>query len=352
MIKRESILRNYGAKGDAVDQLLEYTRNHFHHNKFTQLEDEDFAKVWKNYRSDFSFLREKIVEFNFPIEEGMSQNDDYIAAQETGRVAEKYRRSKGIDLKSIEISSVLTPGGNMPLIILRDRSEFERVIQCFSYNNEPGKVPKSMGASTYAGYSNWDRILSYKEEWTMATGGNEFEWAKEFEKLKNNKRLFKDSFIVLSNGPYSAVPSGDVGMGESEWKRVSLDIRKFHETTHYFTKRILGSMNNNIIDEIFCDYVGVAKATGKYNVDWALRFLGLENYPKYRKGGRLENYASVDSEDAKKILKVLVFDAVNNMAKLPSMDEYKLIYELSRFSLPEIAGEFDRVLYHFEEVVK
>ena len=352
MIKREDILKKYGASGKDLKELLKYTQNHFHHHGMKRMDDEKFAKVWMSYGGNFDSLREKIIEFNFPIEENISNSEAYIKATETGVLDSSYRDGKGLDLKSISLDFVQTPGGKMPVMILRDRSEFEKVVQCFSYNNEPGKVPKSMGASTYAGYNNWDRIRAYKEEWfSLNRDANEVEWSKEFDRLSKNTTLFKDSFIVLSNGPYSAVPANSLKLSEGMWSEFSLNIRKYHETCHYFTKRVLGTMRNNIIDEIFCDYVGLVKATGNFDLEWALRFLGLENYPKYREGGRLQNYASVDSESSKQIIQDLVFDAITNIASLDhSADPYKTIYELSRFSLVEIAGDFERVERHFEEV--
>jgi hypothetical protein len=63
-----------------------------------------------------------------------------------------------------------------------------------------------------------------------------------------------------------------------------------HEATHYFTRRAFGSMRNNLLDELVADYIGLVAATGRYDADVFLRFMGLENHLQYRPGGRLENY--------------------------------------------------------------
>ena len=63
-----------------------------------------------------------------------------------------------------------------------------------------------------------------------------------------------------------------------------------HECAHYLTKRVTGSMSNNLLDELLADYVGIVAAAGTYRGDWALEFLGLEDYPAYRNGARLQNY--------------------------------------------------------------
>jgi hypothetical protein len=49
-------------------------------------------------------------------------------------------------------------------------------------------------------------------------------------------------------------------------------------------------MRNAILDEILADYMGIVAAAGRYRADWFLRFMGLESFPHYRPGGRLENY--------------------------------------------------------------
>jgi hypothetical protein len=49
-------------------------------------------------------------------------------------------------------------------------------------------------------------------------------------------------------------------------------------------------MRNNVLDELIADYAGMVAATGAFRAAWFLRFLGLEDYPRYRDGGRLDLY--------------------------------------------------------------
>lgn len=51
------------------------------------------------------------------------------------------------------------------------------------------------------------------------------------------------------------------------------------------------SQNTNIM---IADFMGITGATGHYRSGWALYFLGLENYPDYRTGGRLQNYLPIE----------------------------------------------------------
>ena len=57
-----------------------------------------------------------------------------------------------------------------------------------------------------------------------------------------------------------------------------------------FTYRVFGSMRSHVVDELVADFVGLARGFGGYRADLALRFLGLEAFPAYRTGGRLEHY--------------------------------------------------------------
>lgn len=74
-------------------------------------------------------------------------------------------------------------------------------------------------------------------------------------------------------------------------------------------------MRNNMRDELIADYQGIVAANGgRYRADWFLRFIGLEAFPEYRQGGRLQNYRGQPplSDGAFKILQVLVKDAAEN----------------------------------------
>ena len=86
------------------------------------------------------------------------------------------------------------------------------------------------------------------------------------------------------------MPAADLGLAEAEWREMSLVIRREHECAHYFTRRLFGSMRNNLLDELIADYAGLVAATGRFRADWFLRFIGLEEFPRYRPGGRLDLY--------------------------------------------------------------
>jgi hypothetical protein len=66
-------------------------------------------------------------------------------------------------------------------------------------------------------------------------------------------------------------------------------------------------------------------AVGPYRADWFLRFVGLESFPAYREGGRLQNYRGAPplSEGAFRALQGLVKDAAENLGRLDSDPAYQ-----------------------------
>jgi hypothetical protein len=175
-----------------------------------------------------------------------------------------------------------------------------------------------MGACMVAGYNNWDRVNGMRRAWEAEHGADAAGWAAAFREIVPQKDLYQDRFILLSRGPYSATPAGALGLEREEWEEVSLRIRLEHECAHYFTRRVLGSMQNALHDELIADSTGIMAATGRFRAGWLLRFLGLENFPAYRAGGRLENYRGTPplSDEACAVLQSLVEAAAGNLEVL------------------------------------
>jgi hypothetical protein len=167
-------------------------------------------------------------------------------------------------------------------------------------------------------------------------------WAEEFQRLQSRRELYQDRFILLSDGPYSAVPAADLGLAPEEWREISLVIRRDHECAHYFTRRLFGSMRNNALDELIADYAGITGATGRFRADWFLRFVGLEDFPRYRAGARLDIYRGDPplSDGAFRILHRLLRDAAVNLERFDGSQIPKgvAIAALASFRLEELAA--------------
>jgi hypothetical protein len=328
---RAAELRAHGARGREVDELLAYARAGFVVPEYTAASapppDEPFVPVWERYAMEAGelgaaqCLRGRLVQLRFPIAAGISGTDAYRAATRRGEIGATSSDSGVIFERPEELRILVHPtaAGRIPVIIAGARSDFVTLVQALVYRNEPVEVPSSMGACIVGGYNNWDRIDILRAAWRKERGSHVVEAARgeELRRIAPLTEHYQDRFIVLSSGPYSAVPASAMGLEESEWMDLSLSIRLEHECAHYVTRRLLGSMRNSILDEIVADYMGIVAAAGSYRADWFLRFMGLESVPHYRPGGRLENYRGDPalSEGAFRVLGSMVVAAAEQLER-------------------------------------
>lgn len=355
------VLRELGATTSEVEELLTYNENVFKKLPETLLssitmEDELFVSAWEGYVQEanlygvFPVLQEKLVQLQFPIREGISKTENYRKATLRGASTLEMPEAIGLRIQleapdRMDLMIHQTPAGNIPVIIVEERNDFVRIVQALTSKNEPTPIPDSVGAVMVAGYNNWDRIWNYKKTWKEK---NTFEnWSDEFKRLVANKALYQDRFIILSTGYYNGISANDLQLSESEWRNLSLIIRREHEVTHYFTERILGSMCHNMLDELIADYIGIVSAFGEYKADLFLRFIGLENFPHCRSDGRIHSYRSSLSDGAFHILQILLVNAAKNLEQLNSIvkdrpfglkEKANLIRVLSHFTLEELAS--------------
>ncbi|HET7295092.1 MAG TPA: ATP-binding protein [Vicinamibacteria bacterium] len=360
-LRRATLLEN-GAEGTVVDELLAYNENRFDRAQAAglvlPLEDEPHLAAWTGYAEEtaslgvVASLRKRFVQLLFPVAEGVSKTEAYRAATRKGQ--RPAAPGPGPDIRDPEgIELVLHPtvAGRIPLLVIRDRTDFVTLVRVFSARNEPIPVPDSMGACIVTGLNNWDRVARYRAEFEERSGlrGDEAAWLEEFrQRLVPQRPLYQDRFILLSRGPYSAVPASTIGRPEAEWLRLSLDIRREHECTHYFTCRVFGSMRNNLLDEVIADFAGLLRVFGAYDGDLALRFFGLEGHPRFREGGRLESYLGDPplSAPAVGVLRSLVFKAVRNIENFADGHEAlqepgaagRMVAALTAVTLEELAA--------------
>ncbi len=350
---RSNILKTYEAQSSQVEELLHYNENLFNYYQQTcpftfPLPDELHVATWNNYMEEaqkdnlMNILKRKFPQFKFPIKEGISQTEEYKAATRRGILPENYKTNGHIKFKNpgqVRLIIHQSLAGNIPVFFARNREDFIQLVRAFTMKNEPKPIPDSMGACMVAGFNNWDRIHRLRKQWEAenSDNGSEAGWQAEFKRIIPQRELYQDRFIILSNGPYSGVPASELGLTEDKWKEMSLTIRLEHECAHYFTRRFFSSMQNNIFDELIADYMGITSALGYYRANWFLRFLGLENFPKYRKGGRMENYRGDPplSDRSFQILQALVKDAAINLERFSNVyiDEDNIIERLPRMLL-------------------
>lgn len=364
---RSAILKAFGADASQIPELLAYNENHFLKTQLPEeislpLAAEPQVEAWRQYLDDarrigvFAALKQRLAVLNFPVSAGISASEDYRAATRRGVAVDQLAGATGLalqDPEALELQLYDTLAGPIPVIIIRNRADFETLVRAFACRNEPAPIPGSMGAAMIAGFNNWDRIRTLRRRWERAHPGDHSEaaWAAEFQKIIPQKQLYQDRFILLSDGPYSAVSPAAMNLSEPQWRAASLKIRLAHECAHYFTKRVYGVMRNNLLDELIADYMGIVAANGRYRADWFLQFLGLEAYPDYREGARLENYLKDPplSPGAVAILRSLVVRAARHVeqfekqyfpAAAPGSEvSQQMLTALTQTTLEELASE-------------
>jgi hypothetical protein len=362
---RSHILAEYGAKPEEIEELLVYNQNVFDttnlpSNQTFPLEAEPHIAAWESYKKQalevgvFEALRSRLVQLQFPIQSGISQTPAYQAATRKGQSTQGMAEATGLELQqpeSLQLFIHQSLAGAIPVIIAECRADFVTLVQALTKRNEPEVIPDAMGAVIIGGFNNWDRVRQYRKNWELQQPQpvSEAAWLVEFQHLVPQKHLYQDRFLVLSKGNYSAVKAHNLGFSQGEWLERSLTIRLEHECIHYFTRRVFGSMRNNMLDELIADYQGIAAVNGgRYRADWFMHFIGLESFPDYREGGRLQNYRGQPalSDGAFSILQILVKQAAQNLEKFNSQhfselgtleNRARLLTVLSSLTLEELA---------------
>jgi len=367
-----------GASEGEVEELLRYNENVFSPDSATSdggvpLPDEPFVDCWQGWaaeadrRGAFAVLAEHLPQLRFPIREGISRSDGYRAAVLRGVPVADLPEAAGLGLERpevLELELYRSFAGRIPLLIVRGRREFVTLVRALAKKNEPAPISEAQGATMVAGFPNWHRIRELRRAWEAAdpaTRGTAT-WAEEFARIRQHRELYQDRFVILSDGPYSAVDASDLGLSDRRWRELSLIIRREHECTHYYTRRVFDSMRNHLLDELIADYTGLVAALGRYRADWFLRFLGLEDYPRYRAGARLDLYRGDPplSSRAFAVLQTLVRKAARNLERFDanawpdgarrSMEERAAMVRalatltLTDLAAPEAQGILDRAL--------
>ena len=183
--------------------------------------------------------------------------------------------------------AVETPAGMIEVLSLAEREDFEHCIRALAHRCEAVELPKTMGASTISGLINWEKIRTHQKEY-LSSGGED--WDSEFARFTADRKNFRDTIIVLSCGPYSALGAEDAGYEASEWLSLSHAIRKYHELAHFVSRNLYPENKDAVRDEVLADMNGIIGALGHFDAELEAKFLGIRD-GRYT-GGRLENYVS------------------------------------------------------------
>ena len=251
------IVRDLNVDENVKRELEVYLENKFNtDNKIPEtIEDEPFIGAWKRV---IDYAKTNGIEK--ALNEKVPHGEDDIKLNSPQQV-------------SIEIYNSVA--GNIPVVYAKDENDFYELVTKIINKGKYNPNVKKTGAS-------------------FAFGAN-------------------NRFIILSNKPYSNVPAERLGLSDEQWRKFSATIRREHECTHYFTKRFLGSSQNNLHDELVADFAGIFCATGTFYTDWFLIGMGIEEYTGDIDKRRFPVYTTKLSEEAKRILRKIVIKAAKNV---------------------------------------
>ena len=227
---RDSVWHTLGASVSESVELLAYAKNTFDWGQLARggslpWPDAPGVSDWERYAEEaaslgvFAALRHRLVQLQFPIEEGISTADDYLRA--TRRGIPPTDRGAGLRLRRPEELRLFlhpTAAGRVPVIVAGDREDFVALVRALTCRNEPKPVIDAMGACSVTGYNNWDRVrAAYAHQAWMLGEGQSF--GHFVGTISAKKELYQDRFLLLSRGPYSNVASSELGLSRESISR-------------------------------------------------------------------------------------------------------------------------------------
>ena len=182
--------------------------------------------------------------------------------------------------EDMHLSIAEHPCGAMPVLRTPSWADFERLVRALAHRCEPVPLAGGVHAQAISGLIHWGLIARFG-------------------------RQARAQLIVLHDAPYGSVPASVLpwDLSEAEWTRRSGDLRLEHELTHLATKRVLGQMRLNLLDELIADAMGLLTTMGCYSAEVFARCLGVDPKDGPQANGRWTSYVGdLDADCAQVVL--------------------------------------------------
>jgi len=191
------------------------------------------------------------------------------------------------------------PCGAMPVLHTPNRSDFLLLVRALAYRCEPIALAHGVHAQAVSGLIHWGLIRRFGP-------------------------MSRSHVILLHSAPYGSVAPSEVPgcPSHARWQKASTALRLEHELTHLATKRLLGEMRLNLLDELVADCMGMVSSLGLFNAELFGRCLGLDPSGEPQRIGRWSSYvADLDVGDAQQALRLVMERARELQASLHSNQE-------------------------------
>ncbi|MCA9972022.1 MAG: NAD(P)-binding protein, partial [Anaerolineales bacterium] len=252
------------------------------------LTPEPHVAAWQGYaqraaqEGALPTLQPRLVQLQFPVQEGISRTAAYRQAARQGIVPQQPALP-GLQLQApaaLRLHVHASAFGPVPLLTTPHRADFELLVQAFAKRNEPQPLPAATTAYLISGLNNWDRVRALKQDWLRqlqpppaSPQAIAMLWQQAFKRLLPQKALYQDRFMLV-HARLAAVPAADLGLPAAEWQRLAPLIEAEHAATIYTLPRLLGYLRDDPLHtELLAYAIGILRAAGQFHADWFLRFV-------------------------------------------------------------------------------
>lgn len=144
--------------------------------------------------------------------------------------------------EELQLQLVGYPYVAMPVLSTSNREDFLWLVRALAHRAEPVTIEAGVHAQAISGLINWELIRS----------------------LGPDQRA---SLILLHEAPYGSVAAEDlpIHLDQHGWIQASSTLRLEHELTHLTTKKVLGEMRLNLLDELIADAMGQLMALRQFS---------------------------------------------------------------------------------------
>lgn len=265
---------NFKAKDFQLFNMLNYSINIFYDickfhlsesrgNRVHTIENMDKAG------SPILTLIKKYQQLLLPVKSGMSQSSEYKAIIKGGK---KCSNDEALFKTSVKdtLYEVTTSFGEVEILYLEEREDFERFIQVMAYACEPYEIPKSAKVITLSGIINWQKLRSLSSKNIYKESGS------KVEDILANKVDYVDTIIVLNKGDLWGLSHLSAGYDQLEWEQISNQVRMIYEYINLVCYKQQIDFGSNLMKEIVVDYLCLWYVMGEYNVNLAKRLVGID----------------------------------------------------------------------------
>lgn len=224
---------------------------------------------------------------------------------------------KNIKIENFKIYIHNHRAGALPVLFIPNRIDFENFL--LAYYPALKQIPLSTNAFFIKNALNTQRLQEKKNAYSAS-----IPWSIEYQKICYLEPwTIKDTFIVLTNAPYS-----NIDLLEDSWIEKSFAIRLEHEFTHYWIHRLFTPQKTTCLEEILCDWAGSIAVWNQYNANYAQKFLGIN---ESQETSRFAFYTRSLSPKARLYYKGFIENSLNRLQQLTA--QYYTKENFERFFL-------------------